>query len=225
MDTNPLPERYRPIIDHVARYRLSLDDVLHELFFPDLRDVKSVRKSVASLVTAGWLAKFQPLGRNIYVLGPNFKSTRSRSVTTAAFSEQTLPAAVAILYFCIRQHHRRLTAEELASIDPRLCPSGLKNSCFYVEKRENRFGLSLLLVDRNSPVRRLTWKVKRLVGQRTKREAFRAWMMDKRFSITVLTPFVEKQRQLIDAFADKATGLVPVRVALVPEFGPYVSDV
>lgn len=221
-----LPERERSIIEHVARYRVSTDEVLHELFFATAKSLKTVQKSLARLVDAGWLEKFQSVQRrNLYTLGNNFERPRSWRRPAANFSEQSLPTAIAILYFCVRQHHRRLTVPELQSLDPRLCPTGLRNSPYYVEKRGNRLGLSLFLVDRNSPVRRLTWKVKRLVGQRTKHDAFRAWMMDQRFSITVLTPFAEKQRQLTEAFADRAKEIVPVRVALVPEFGPYVSDV
>jgi len=225
-DWKSLPEREQAIIDHVARYRVTTVDVLHEMFFPEMRSVKTVRKIVASMIADGWLDGFQAVGRrNLYVLGRNFEQPRATQGTTASFSEQSLPTAVAILYFCARHHHRRLTVPELQAVDSRLCRTGLNNSPYYVDQRGNKLGLSLLLVDRDSPVRRLTWKVKRLVGQRAKHEAYRAWMLDQRFSVTILTAFAEKQQQILRALPVRTRPLVLVRVVLVPEFGPYVSGI
>lgn len=225
-DWKSLPEREQAIIDHVARYRVTTVDVLHEKFFPELQSVKSVRKIAARMIADGWLDRFQAVSRrNLYVLGRNFEQPRAKQGTTACFSEQSLLTAVAILYFCVRHRHRRLTVPELLKVDKRLCQTGLNNSPYYVEQRENQLGLSLLLVDRDSPVRRLTWKVKRLVGQRKRHDGFHAWMLDQRFSITILTAFAEKQQQLIQAFSAHAEPLAKVRVALVPEFAPYLSQV
>lgn len=225
-DWRALPEREQAIIDHIARYRVTTVDVLHEMFFPELQSVKSVRKIAARMIADGWLDSFQAVSRtNLYVLGRNFEQPRAKQGTTAGFSEQSLLTAVAILYFCVRHHHRRLTVPELRAVDSRLCQTGLNNSPYYVDRRENKLGLSLLLVDRDSPVRRLSWKIKRLVGQRSKHEAYQAWMLDRRFSITILTAFAEKQQQLLQAFPTSAGPLVPVRVALVPELAPYLSQV
>lgn len=223
-DWKALPEREQAIIDHVARYRLSTDEVLHELFFAGAQSVKTVQKAAARLVAAGWLDKFQAVGRrNIYVLGSNFESLRPRRGSSASFSEQTLPETLAILYFCVRHRHRRLTVPEIRSVDSRLCETGLRNAAYYVAKREKTLGLSLLFVDRDSPVRRITWKIRRLVGQRNKRDGFRQWILDRRFSVTILTAFAEKQQQLVQAFPPTAQALVPIQVVLVPEFAPYLS--
>jgi hypothetical protein len=224
-DWRQLPPFERALIDHVARYRATTDDAVRELFFPEAKSMTTVQRAVAQVITEGWLDKFQAVSRrNIYVLGQNFERSRAQQGTTSSFSEQSLPATLAILYFCVRQRHRRLTLAELRAVDPRLCATGLKNSAYYVEKTPLKLGLSLMLVDSGSPVRRLTWKVKRLVGQRAKREGYRAWILDRRFSITILTAFPAKQTQLLAAFAKTDRRLVPVRVAFVPEFGPYLAQ-
>ncbi|MGE0528419.1 MAG: hypothetical protein AB7P49_15220 [Bdellovibrionales bacterium] len=224
-DWRQLPDRQRAIIDFVARYRLATDDILHKLFFHGIQSVSTVQKFGSRMSVEGWLDKFQAIPRrNVYVLGRKFNQPRSRQGTTAFFSEQSLPEAIAIMYFCARQQHRRLTVSELRSLDQRLCAAGLRNSAYYVEKRPHKLGLSLMLVDRGSPVRRLIWKVKRLVGQRANRDGYRAWMLDQRFSITILTAFPAKQAQLVAAFAKTDRRLVPVRVALVPEFAPYLAQ-
>lgn len=224
-DWRKLPPFERALIDHVARYRASTDDAVWELFFAEAKSLTTVQRAVAQVIAGGWLDKFQAVDRrNIYVLGPNFERSRAQQGTTSSFSEQSLPAALAILYFCVRQRHRRLTVPELRAVDPRLCATGLRNSAYYVEKTPLKLGLSLMLVDRASPVRRLIWKVKRLVGQRANHDGYRAWMLDRRFSITILTAFPEKQVQLVAAFAKTDRQLVPVRVALVPEFAPYLAQ-
>lgn len=185
----------------------------------------TVQRAVAKVIARGWLDKFQAVGRrNIYVLGRNFERSRAQQGTTSSFSEQSLPATLAILYFCVRHRHRRLTVPELREVDPRLCATGLRNSAYYVERTQTKLGLSLMLVDSGRPVRRLTWKVKRLVGQRAKRDGYRAWMLDRRFSITILTAFPAKQAQVAAAFAKTDRRLVPVRVALVPEIAPYLAQ-
>jgi len=224
-DWRQLPPFEQALIDHVARYRASTDDVLHELFFPDAKSLTTVQRSVTPMIAEGWLDKFHAIGRrNLYVLGRNFERSRAQQGTTSGFSEQSLPAVLAILYFCVRNRHRRLTVPELRSVDPRLCPRGLQNSAYFVERRPNKLGLSLMLADRGSPVRRLTWKVNRLIRQRANHEGYRAWMLDQRFSITILTAFPEKQAQLVAAFAKTNRRLVPVHVALVPEFSPYLAQ-
>jgi len=224
-DWRKLPPFERALIDHVARYRASTDDAVRELFFTEAKSMTTVQRAVAPVIAGGWIDKFQAVGRrNIYVLGRNFERSRAQQGTTSRFSEQSLPATLAILYFCVRQRHRRLTVPELRAVDSRLCPCGLKNSAYYVEQRQQKFGLSLMLVDSGSPVRRLTWKVKRLIGQRAKHDAYRSWMLDRRFSITILTAFPTKQEQLVSAFAKTDRRLVPVRVALVPEFAPYLAQ-
>lgn len=224
-DWQQLPPFERALIDHVARYRASTDDVVRELFFAEAKSMTTVQRAVAKVIARGWLDKFQAAGRrNIYVLGRNFERSRAQQGTTSSFSEQSLPATLAILYFCVRHRHRRLTVPELREVDSRLCATGLRNSAYYVERTQTKLGLSLMLVDSGRPVRRLTWKVKRLVGQRAKRDGYRAWMLDRRFSITILTAFPAKQAQVAAAFAKTDRRLVPVRVALVPEIAPYLAQ-
>lgn len=218
-----LPKRARGICEHVARYRLSTDDVLWKLFFPDAQSVNTVQKYVSGLIHDGWIDKFQSVNRrNIYVLGKNFSQPR-RCRGGAMFSEQTLPEAMAILYFCNSFNHKRMTVRELRTVDEELALPGVRCSAYFVDEHGGLLGLSLMLVDRVNPVRRLVWKVRRLVGQRFKREAYRRWILARRFSVTILTAFPEQEKRIRETFADgKHQGLVPVRVRLVPEYAPFL---
>lgn len=215
-----LSERQRAIIEHVARYRVSTDDILQELFYPEATSVNSVQKSIIRMVRAGWLDKSSSVGRrNVYYLGDNFHLPRSRR---GGFSEQTLPAAIAILYFCIRQHHKRIAISELRGIDPDLAAPGVRGSAYFADEIDGKWNLSHMLVDRLGPVRRTVWKVKRLVGQRKRRPVYLKWILHKRFSITVLTATTRQADQLRGGFKAAGPLLVPVRVQVVPEFAPFL---
>ena len=63
--TSRVSERDRKILDHVARYRLTINQVLHRLFFPD-NGQSAVAKVTGRLCSAKRLAKFKLRHPRVY---------------------------------------------------------------------------------------------------------------------------------------------------------------
>ncbi|MBX3412769.1 MAG: hypothetical protein KF708_08780 [Pirellulales bacterium] len=223
-ELDSLSDRDLAILEHVARYRLSTDDVLTELFFPDAKTMSAVQSVTARLTRQRWLSKSQPLPRrNVYTLGPGYTRLNPKA-RIRPFTEQSLPAAMAILYYCVRNGHKRLTMEELRSIDPGICEPGTRSSSLIVLSHAGGLGVSLLLVDRASPTRRVLWKVKRTVRQRVTRSFYLELIRAKRFSVTILVPVPDRAVALQQMFRQDYRGSTPIFVCHVPEFAPFVFD-
>lgn len=221
---NQLSERDQQILQHVERYRITMDDILAELFFENASHATAVQKVASRLAADGWLRKSQPLvRRNVYSLGPAYLQTNA-AANTRPFTEQSLPPAIAVLYFCIRNGHKRLALDELRRIDARLCEGGTRNLPCIAKQHEGGLGISLLLVDRNSPGRRVIWKLRKLVGQRLARPAYLAWMRAKRMSITVIVPAEDRVEHLAQEIQKKYKCVIPITVTHVPEYAPFVLN-
>lgn len=223
-DLNQLSDRDRAILEHVERYRVTTDDVLAEVFFFPAKSVNAAQKVAARLTEAGWLRKSKPLARrNVYSLGPSYGQINS-TVITRPFTEQSLPPAIAVLYFCIRNGHKRLTLEDFKWIDAKLCEAATRTLPSIVCPHEGGLGIKLLLVDRASPSRRVIWKLKRVVGQRIDRPAYFELIRAKRMSVTVLVPIEDRVESLSREIHKHFRSKVSVSVSHVPEYAPFVLD-
>lgn len=217
---NELSARDRSILEHIGRYRVSTDDILQELFFPSAKSITTIQKHMARLTEAEWTKKSNSVARrNIYYLGDQFHLPRSRR---NGFTEQSLPTAIAILYFCIRHGRKRMALSELRALDPRLAEPRMRGSDYFVDDIGGKLGLSFMLVDRLGPVRRIVWKANRLVRQRLARAAYREWIIQRRFSVTVLAATPQQTEQLTHGLKRRKSRDVPVRVQTVPEFAPFL---
>jgi hypothetical protein len=110
-----LGPRDHDIFDHVRRYRLTTRDVLHRLFFPEVKP-NAVTKVTSRLCDSGFLNRFDLYeSRDYFVLGA--EAARLLGVPqkrTEGLGVQALPIEFATLLYCTGAGDReRLTREEL----------------------------------------------------------------------------------------------------------------
>ncbi|MBX9681650.1 MAG: hypothetical protein K2X38_23075 [Gemmataceae bacterium] len=227
MAKNPhsLLPRDRAILEFVARYRLATDALLHRQFFPEVQDHGPVRKVTSRLVLQNYLREFQVAGRlSYYALAP--RGCRALGLPgrePRPFTEQSLPAALAIAYFCVANRVKLFTAAEFRERFPEMCRPSLKAAGYYVEEVEGRMFLRLLLVDRAAQAEHVVRKVLSKIAQRYKLKKFASLIQNRRFAVIVLTGFAAKQRELEAALRAKHKGPVAVRVEVVPEVGAFLT--
>src|SRR4051812_7847029 len=118
--------RDRAILEFIARYRLGTDALLHRRFFPQVQDHGPVRKVTLRLVAQNYLREFQ-VGERIayYTLAP--RGCRALGLPAREprpFTEQSLPAALAIAYFCVAKGVALFTAAEFRERYPYFCRRG-----------------------------------------------------------------------------------------------------
>lgn len=222
---NQLSERDQQILQHVERYRVTTDDILAELFFANSSHATAVQKVASRLAADGWLRKSQPLlRRNVYSLGPAYHQVNA-AANTRPFTEQSLPPAIAVLYFCVRNGHKRLSLDELRKIDARLLEGGRTRTLPCIGREHaGRLGIGMLVVDRNSPNRRVIWKLRRLVRQRITRPVYLAWIRSNRMSLTVIVPAEDRVELLAKEIQRKYKSEIPISVVHVPEYAPFVLN-
>ena len=111
-----LQERDVQILKHVYRYRVSTNEVLYRLFFPDAKNTESVRRVVTRrLVDRGYLDRGELRGnRRYYHLTTTATKHFGWSDEMAKIGTQTLPEVYATLLYCCTGEtiYRRFTREE-----------------------------------------------------------------------------------------------------------------
>jgi hypothetical protein len=222
---NELSDRDRKVIEHVARFRLSTDDVLRRLFFAGVAGVNAVQKVTGRLAADAWLRR-QPLGgqRHYYVPGRRaaeaFELPRRR---TGRFSEQTLPVAVAVLYHCAERNVCPYTEREFSLQFPDLYFAGHHRTTYFLDSSTGVARIATFLVDRGNSPRRLRMKLSRIIKQRYVLPNFRDLIAKRRFAVRILTAF-PAAKDAIDADVQaRHCGPVAVTVEVVPELAAFLT--
>ncbi len=224
--THQLTVRDREILQFIARYRLATDGILRQKFFGDVQDHGPVRKVALRLVLRNYLREFTLRDRlSYYVLAPRgCRALGIRAKEPRPFTEQSLPAALAIAYFCVANGVIRYTAAEFRERYPEYCRPGLQSSAYFMEETESKVSLNMLLVDRGVAPRGLLRKVGKVIGQRYKLRPLARLIQKRRFGIVVLTGLPAKKHDLDKAISEKHRGPVRVRVEVVPELGTLLTQ-
>lgn len=206
------------ILEHTIRYRLSIQDFLHRLFFPDTQP-NAVTKVTSRLTEAGWLARHElPRGRTYFVPGGRTAETFGSSARGARpFSEQTLPAAYGVLAYCVGSGNVRLTEQDFTTHLPQLAVKGVVHNPHVIDKTSERHRLALLLVDRDNPPERLLIKTARAIQKRFQLAPYEELILRDQFSVTIITATHEKQAAVQRLLARRDDRTVPVSVAVAPE--------
>jgi|GEM_PF-3251256 hypothetical protein len=106
----PLCGRDLEILRHVDRYRLSVNEVLHDLYFPGTQP-NAVTKATARLCREGYLRPF-PLvpSRRYFVPGPRAISVLGCSTRRSEpLGPQSLPTEPGVLEYCTLSNSRHLS--------------------------------------------------------------------------------------------------------------------
>ena len=223
--THDISERDRKLLEFVGQYRLGTDDLFRRVFFPDVTDLRAVRKVTFRLVQLNDLRKFQLNPKAAYyVLAPRAcRLVGAKVREPVPFTEQSFPGALAAAGFCVATGAKRYTAAKFQAGHPDLCKPGQCRSNYFKEEVEGRFTLGMFLFDRATSPKRMSAKVRKVISQRYSMPAFRDLILADRFQLVILTGYTEKRLELDRTVRVGHRGPVRVRVAVVPELGDLLT--
>lgn len=195
--------RDRKIVEHVARYRLSVIEVLCRRVLPGLSP-NAVAKIANRLCRSGYLRKFTLLHpTRYYVLDTRGTQWLSgNSDRTGPLGPQSLPIEYAILVYATlgKQPHTRLTAKELMLEHPWITAK-LANA---PHCRDDQDGiLELIRVDLGGPADHVARKCTVDMNKRWPLREFLPLVKQGQFRLVVITATPEKVKALRQAMESR----------------------
>jgi hypothetical protein len=216
-----LTARDRKILENVHRHRIGTDETVRRRLFPDVQGNRPVRKVAKRLVERRFLREYELApGEFYYILAPRgARAIGVRPSEPRPFTDQSLPSALAIAYYCATTGVKRFTAEEFVTKYPYLCRRGVRSSGYFIEETEKGLRIGFFIIDRGATTRVMLTKIRKVISKRYKLREFAKLMQDRRFVLVVLTGYEEKKQKLDQAIFRKHRGPVQVRVEVLPELG------
>jgi hypothetical protein len=189
-----LGPRDHDIFEHVRRYRLTTREVLHRLFFPEVKP-NAVTKVTSRLCDGGFLRRFDLYeSRDYFVLGP--EAARILGVPqkrTEELGVQARPIEYATLLFCTGAGDReRLTRDELKAHHPSILVPGVDSSHYYLDRDGGKTRLASIRVDCGGPPDHVARKCRDDLDRRLEHDAFKDLIANDQFMIAILTGREEK---------------------------------
>jgi hypothetical protein len=225
----PLTRRDRQILEHVARQRLTTQQVLRHLFFPG-RAVNAAIKVTQRLCQSELLERVPVLHRRCYFV-LTVKGAKSLGVSakrTGPLGVQALPIEYAALHYsCLADpHRRRLTAVELKSAFPWMEPAWTQAPHCVLATPSAAPGLELLRVAYRAQADHIARKCRRDIQRRSDRREFQELVQAGRFRLVVIVATAEGAaaiRTALDAHA-WPDGL-EIRLAVLTQLAPLLGGV
>lgn len=221
INTMRLSDRDRLILDHVARYRVTVNEVLHSLFFPE-QQPNAVTKVTSRLCQAECLRRF-PLyhPRTYFTLGPKAAQLLGQSMhRTLPLGPQSLPTEFAVLAYATmgRTVHERLTTRELSTRWPWINEPAFLASPYCLDCTRSPDILELLRVDLGGKSDHVARKCASDIQQRRGSKAFEQLVKRSGFRLVVITGTTEKAASIRDSLDQHVwpNGL-ELHLAVVPE--------
>jgi hypothetical protein len=213
-----LGPRDHDIFEHVRRYRLTTREVLHRLFFPEVKP-NAVTKVTSRLSQSGFLKRFDLYeSRDYFVLGP--EAARILGVPhkrTEELGVQALPIEYATLLFCSGAGDReRLTREELKAHHPSILVPGVDSSHYYLDREGGKTRLTSLRVDCGGPPDHVARKCREDLDRRLEHQAFRDLVANGQFMIAILTGREEKASAIHESLK-RHQWPIRFRLSAIPE--------
>jgi hypothetical protein len=190
----PFSNRDKEILLHVARYRLSVYEVLQDKFFPDLGPTAPI-KVVKRLCRQGFLKRIPLYGRKCaFVLTSRAGKTLGASWRRHELpGPQSLPIDFAVLmYATSRKRGRRLTRHELLSFFPWVAPAFASLPHCTDDEPAGRNCLELIRVDLGGTPEHVARKCFQDIVKRRDKELFGTLLREGRFKLVVITTAKEK---------------------------------
>ena len=224
-----LTETDLAILNFVVRYRLGTYALVAKSILGDdsAGSIAKTSRIMRRLADRGFLRKIEWAPRQFYFVLTRkaAKSVNAPDRTPQPFSEQSLPAALAIAHHCLRNDVTRLPQREFCQMFPELWKQGSRSSSYYLDRNRKSPRLGLFVVDRGATTRRIESKLRRLISQRHALPAFRSLMQHGRFELSVLVGLPNQKENIKRRITEPLFGNVPVRVAMVPELGEILTGV
>ena len=223
-----LTPRDRRILEFVARFRVATEDAIGVRCFRSAdaaRDsrgsdgARNVQRVIQRLVARTCLKK-QSWGKGLtyYTMATNgFVTLEMSPRSTRSFTEQSLPVALAVMFYCVRHNLDRLTLDEFQNTYPELCRAGLRSSQYVLVETPKGIKLEMLIVDRGGAARRLRSRVRRVVAQRKPMKDFWSLIQSGRFRVNILTGTETQQDKILRHLERESFEPVEVVATVVPE--------
>jgi hypothetical protein len=217
----PLNSRDRQILDHVARYRLSTNAIVHAEFFRSNR-LDAAMKVTARLVRDGWLHSYPFVGlRSYFVL--TLAATRQCGVgedRALPLGPQALPTDAAVLEYCLAgaRKRRRMTPSELAQQFPEW-PHALRAAPHALNSQGH---LELIRVDHGAPADHVARKCLADITRRLAVPELEERIDAGQLTLVVLTPSSDKAAAIRRSLAAKEfPETLTIHLAVIPELRTY----
>ena len=220
-----LSGRGRQIVDHVGRYRMTTNAVVHRQFLAGRR-ANAVTKVTLRLCEGDYLRSF-PLyhpkryftlglrGATLLGLPPN---------RTLPLGPQTLPTEYGILAFALlgQARHERLTSSEFIARYPGT-PQHVAEQCYCVDA--SRQTLELVRVDLGGKPDHVARKCRADIVARANTEPFVSLLEQGRFRLVVVTCTSEKAAAIRDAFDSRLwPERLSIHLAVVSDLLPLIAS-
>lgn len=224
--TTPPSEMQKRVLFHAARYRLTVDEAVHRIFYPG-KSRDAARKSLERLRTKGLLQSDRVRARTFYYLTPKACSLLGFPPTRAdQLGAQSLVENFAILAFCCLRHEprERLTAEEFAQSFPEFANEpgiSLAHQHYYYDDLQGTWYFARATVDTGGSLAALKRKCRSIARHAANTAGLSQILMQNRFMVTVLTGEETKARALAQALESEQTN-IQYRVVYVPEIAEVI---
>ena len=215
------------LLDHIARYRLTVFAALERLpaFSPcGPRQIREVLRECQRQSLIG-SAPLHHAARYWYLDTLGAQACDQAEDRVGPLSEPAKIRALAMLRFCCLSDRPRhlLNAEDIARGFPALHRPGLPNGYYFDPAGSGRLGLARVDAGRRGRWDRVVESVRDDIGQHLHHPGFRQFIQAGRFEITVLTVFRQKARRICESIVRDAHR-VPVQVVALPELLPLVTS-
>lgn len=222
----PPSETQKKILFHVARYRLTVVEAVHRIFYPD-KSRDAARKSLERLCAAGWLQSERVRSRTFYYLTSKTCSLLGLPATRSdALGAQSLVESFAVLAFCC-MHDRtreRLTADDFQTAFAEFADEpgiALAHQHYYYDRHQDNWYLARATVDTGGSVAAIKRKCRSIARHAANTPGLNQILSQKRFMVTVLTAEETKAMALATALESERTN-VQYQVVYVPEIGEVI---
>jgi hypothetical protein len=218
------------VLQHIARYRLTVFAVLEQL--PELGDFgpRHVRYALRACERQGYVcsatlhggAKYWCLDRR----GAEHCGLGDDRI--GHFSEPAKLRAAALLRFCCLSDRPRhlLLPSDIEHSFPSLYRDGMPSGYYFDPKGPGRLGLARVDLGRRGRWDRVIQSLRQDITQHWHRPGFRDFIQAGRFELTVLTVFRQKAQRLQTALSKlRDAQRLPMRVVAIPELLPLVASI
>lgn len=212
-----LMDRDRLIVEHVARYRMTIREIVHAHFMPET-DINAVTKVLARLTGARLLARHTLHDSRGYwtlgLLGARQRGLHEKRAYAVGYN--AVIEHYGILAFCCAGNTRRelLTREEFEERFPGHSHPSIQRPAYYIDEHDGIRRLGMIVVDRNGDPIRLIRKCMGEMRRRVSIPAFLARFRQQDFVCAIVTGDPERKQVLERLLAKEQTRSVLFRVVV-----------
>ena len=226
-DNTVTDELVKPLLDHLARYRLTVFPVLQQLPLFSLcgpRQIKDLLRQCQRQSLIG-SAPLHHGARYWYLDAVGAHACGLPEERIGPLSEWAKIRAMAMLRFCCLSDRprQRLCDHDLATAFPVLYRPGLPNGYYFDAAAGGRLGLARLDVGRRGRWDRIVQSVREDIDSHLRQPGFRQVILAGRFEISVLTVFRQKAGRIYESLVGDARR-IPVQVVALPELLPLITS-